>query len=389
MMRRALFIACTLTVALGLTSTQLSSPAPAEARPVRIGRHVNIPYGISERHSWPTGGGGPQRTYRSGFTAPTSAPANVFTARVGIGRVFSPVVDADGTLHVGAAGGLTSLSPDGAVLASVRLGLVTATPSIDPEGRIVVGAQPGDLVTVRNGRVDWRAGIGAGLRGSPLVLVDGSVIVSGFDQAIHRFDSAGRRLFRTPVSTHVRGAPALTRDGRIIVPVGSSLLFLDPQGNSTASVPLGSEVVAGPAIADDGSIYVLTSAPSFVVVDDSGHVRSRTEIDSRIATSTTLAVGADGAIRFGTIQGGLRCVGPDGTERFRAEPNTTFVSGVVVDADGTALVTTQAGTLVAVDSHGALLWRVPLGARADAAPVIARDGTIYVATFNGTVQAWR
>lgn len=370
---------------VGLVSIALGA---AHARPVRVGRFVEIPFGVSGQHPWRTGGGGPTRMGLSEMRVPSKAPTRVWATRVGVGRVFAPAITESGTLYVGSQSGVTAVSQDGEVDWTVRLGLVSGTPSITPEGHVAVGAQPGDLVIAGGGQAVHRTRIGGAVRGSPLVLDDGSVVVAAYDGAVHRFDAEGRTMFRTPIPAVVRGAPALVA-GEIVVPSGAEVLWMNLQGEIIRRVAIDGNITLGPAGARDDAIWVLSERGTLFAIASSGRVASTTELGIRPSVASSLAIGPDGSVRFGSIDSGLICVGSSGTERWRLESEGHITGGVVVDADGTTLALTQGGRLLAVDSRGHVSWRVEANARSDSPPVIGADGTIYVSTYGGELQAWR
>lgn len=373
-------LACLTAVAI------LLAAGVSFARPVRVGRFVEIPYGVSPRHPWPTGHGSARRTARARSAAPTAPPTKAWESRVGVGRVFAPAVAADGSLFVGSQAGVAMVAPDGAVRWSLRLGLVSGTPSITPEGHAAVGAQPGQAMVVGNGRIRHRATVGGGVRGSPLVLGDGSLVLAAYDQAVHRYDAEGRRLFRTPVAGNVRGMAARTRD-RIVVPAGDEVLFLTLDGNVAERGSVGAEIALGPAVADDGSVWVLTGEGVLFAVEPDGAVGVRRELGVRPSLASNLAVAPDGSLRFATADAGLLAVGAGGTERWRYEADGPIVAGVTVDTEGRSLCLSVSGQLLLIGPDGQKLWNVPIGGRGDAAPVLT-EGAIYVPTFGGTLQAW-
>jgi len=361
----------------------------ALARPVPVGRFVEIPYGVSARHPWRTGGGDRGRSSLSSATAPTRAPEKQWEARIGVGRVFPPAVAEDGTLFVGSQAGVAAVAPEGTVRWALRLGLVSGTPSLTPEGYVAIGAQPGELMVIGGARSQTTARIGGGVRGAPLVLDDGSMVVAAYDQAVHRFDAEGRRMFRTSVPTHVRGAPALTREGEVVVPAGPDLLWMSVRGRVLRSVPLGAEAALGPAVGVDGAVWILTTEGTLLgFAGASGRVVARSELGVRPSMDSNLAIARDGSVRFGTADAGVVCVGPTGTERWRFE-NGTYGGGISVDRTGATLAVSQTGVMVLLDARGSPVWTAEIGTRTDAAPVLGADGTVYVATFGGTLQAWR
>lgn len=378
------------TMVVSLLAAGLWLLPRAEARPVRTGRYVEIPYGVAENHPWHTDRGNAHRNGRVRAEAPAEQPTRRWEARLRLGRLSSPTVAADGTLFVSGAAGVGAVSPSGDVVWMVRLGFVTGTPSITPTGDIAVGTSGGALhqFTPR-GQARARTLVGGQVRGAPLVLADGSMVVGAMDQAVHRFDAEGRPIFRVPVTSTVQGAAAWSRNGEIVVPIGDEVLVLTTRGDVRTRVSLGAAIVAGPAVADDGTVWVLTQDGGLHQLSPHFAVRTRTDIAGRVTVNTTLAVGTDGGVRVPTRDGALVCVGPNGTVRWRLEGEGGFLGGVSLDMDDVALLVSDRGHLVAVAPDGRVRWRVDVGTRADAAPVVGPDGTVYVATTRGTLQAWR
>jgi len=362
----------------------------ALARPVRIGRYTEIPYGIDAAHSYATGLGDARRTGRVNAEAPRALPRLLWEARLRAGRPSAPAVSADGILFVSTTAGLTALDQRGAVLWTLRLGALAGTPSLTPTGDVAVGVVAGALAIVSaRGDVLSRTPVGGAVRGASLVLVDGSVVMPAFDQAVHRFDADGRRLFRTAMDYQVVGSPAWSPRGEILVPTADRVVSLSSDGEVRGSASVGAGIVAGPAVADDGSIWLLSQDAVLHQLSPDLRLRTRTELTQSVTPANAFAIGHDGAVRVGTRGGALVCVGPNGTERWRLDSEGGFLGGVSIDRSDVTLAVNDDGLLLAVDHNGAVLWRVQTGNRSDAAPVLGPDGTIYVATMRGTVQAFR
>jgi outer membrane protein assembly factor BamB len=364
--------------------------APASARPVRTGRYVEIPYGIAEEHPWATEGGNARRNGRVGATVARTEPSQQWEQRFRLGRLSPPAVAADGTLYLAGAAGVGAVQRDGTIRWLQRLGYVTGTPSLTPTGDVAVGTSGGALLQITpRGDVRARTLTGGQVRGAPLVLADGSMVVGAFDQAVHRFDAEGRRLFRLAMSGQVQGAAAWSRNREVLVPVDQQLVVVTPRGDVRTRVPLGATIVAGPAVADDGTVWVLTEDGGLHQLSPRFAVRTRTDVGEGVTVTTTIAVGQDGAVRVPTRAAGLVCVGPNGTERWRLMAEGGFLGGVAIDENDVALAVNDQGDLLAIDPDGTVVWRAPVQSRVDVAPVVGADGTIYVATVRGTLQAWR
>jgi len=365
--------------------------ASGHARPVRIGRFVEIPFGIRREHPYSTDGANPERTGRVSARAPAQRPERVWE-QIRVPRPTTPAVSDDGTLYISSATGVTALTKTGQVAWDLPLGFVAGTPSITPEGHLAIGTHGGALLVLsRRGEEVFRETVGGAVRGSPLVLPDGSLVLGGFDQAVHRFDADGRRLFRTPLPEQVAsGSPTWTTTGRIVIASGTSILFLSASGQIVAQSSLSATVVGSPAVAPDGTLWVLTQDATLHSLDAEGRFRTRTAIGGRVSGGGAIAVASDGSVRVGTRDDAIVCVGPSGTERWRLTGEGSFVGGLTLDLDDTLLAISQAGRLVAVDARGQVMWRIETGSFAPlTSPVLGADGTIYLVTLGGSIQAWR
>ncbi len=379
-------------LALGATAALFIIGAlatPARARPVHVGRYTEIPYGVPDE-PWVTGGGGPRRNGRSEFRAPVEAPTKLWERRLRASRPSAPVVVGDGELYVSTSTGLIALAPDGTIRWSQRLGFVAATPALTPTRELVVGTNAGALVTLsRDGELKGRTSVGGAVRSSPLVLHDGSVVVNAYDQAVHRFDAEGREVFRVSMNGQTNEPVAWTRDGLLLVPAADWLHVLSARGDRVASHTVGASIIAGPAVADDGTAWVVAQDGSAHQLQPRGGRRSRTELDIAVGSDTGIAIGSDGAVRIPGRDDGIVCLGPTGTERWRVTGEGGFPGQLTVDAAGVTLGVSDTGRLVAVDPGGNVLWRADLESRGQAAPVLGADGTVYVATARGSIEAWR
>ncbi len=103
------------------------------------------------------------------------------------------------------------------------------------------------------------------------------------------------------------------------------------------------------------------------------------------------AVGADGAIYFGSHDGFLYALNPDGTERWRFDAgppsyderwdvSKAIMSSPAIAPDGTIYVNSSANYLFAINPDGTEKWRfyVKWGSDFWSSPTVGPDGTIYV-----------
>lgn len=374
-------------VTIGASLGSLDSVA--HARPVPTGRFVRIPHGVPSDHPWRTGGGSPRRDFRAVSLVPQVAPTRRWEARVGVGRCFAPALSRDGLLHVASQGGVGCVDASGRVLWSLRVGLPSGTPAFTPDGEVAIGLAPTQVAVVGAGGLRVLATLAGAVRGSPLVLDDGSVIVAALDQAVHRIDGEGRVLFRTPIATQVRGAVTQVGPRLLAVPAGASVVFLELDGRTRATVDLASDVALDLAATEGGEVWSVGVDGTVSRVGPSG-VRFSARTGIMPALTSAIALGGDGRIRFGSRERGLAIVDVSGgsVEQPSTDPVRAVTSELCVDSVGASVVVDGRGALVAFEPDGRVRWEVATNGRADAAPVMGADGTIYVASFGGSVAAY-
>ncbi len=370
---------------------------PAAAHPVRVGRYAEIAYGIRADHPYATARGGPRRTGRLRGTAPHQEPMRMWERTLRHRRPRGPSIAADGTLYIGTIAGLTSLTPDGNERWSVRLGPVDAAPSLAPAGDVVALTRGGLVVRVSSeGLVRASANLGAPARGAALVLQDGSVLAITTDRRLHRLDPDLRSVYALELDDGGRSSGgrlvtgiSLTTRGRLAVPSGTVLSFIDPAGRIERHVDLGGRASSPAAIADDGTLWVATVEGDVLAIDPSGRIRSRAEVGSRHYDGAAPVVGHDGALRLPTLGEGLVCIGPGGTERWRVPNPAGYNAPATIDDEDTTLIVDRGGRMFAIAADGTERWRVVLGTFTFQPAVLGPNGTIYVTTERGAVQAWR
>lgn len=403
MKRRLVFT----SISLVFVGTALVFTVPALAHPVRIGRYAAIPYGIDPAHPYPTAGGGPRRSGRTLGVAPTTEPTLLWSRTLRQRRPRGPAVAADGSLYLGTVDGLTALEPDGTERWTLPLGPVRAMPSLAPGGDIVVVNQGGVVALVtREGLVRHTVTLPAPARNAPLVLDDGSMLVSTIDGRLHRLDANLRRVtsgatLGETTSASLAGSSwvpglavdadttvALAAPNRFVVPSGRTVALLDPAGRVRQRIPIGGRATMGALVGDDGTIWVPLVDGALVAIDSGGRVRARAELGSRLYGGFGAAIGRDGAVRVPTLTEGLVCVGPSGALRWTLPNAAGYNAPVTLDEEDTALVVDRGGRMHAVAADGALRWQVSIGTYSLQAPVIGPDGVLYIATEQGELQAW-
>lgn len=357
----------------------------ARARPVTIGIYQELPFGVARSHPSATEGVRNTRDGRSTSRVPVRAPAVSYRLEVGARHVSAPIALTNHTLlavaqDIGSYVSLEgSLTPGGVALRGA------GGVSVAPSGYVIAETDGLAFVDSALQRVT-RVPI-AGLSDSaPLVLADGSAVVSAGAQLL-RVDAQAVQRFAVPVASRTHSPVARTPAGQLVAATTTELLILEQDGRVLRREPLGDLPVAGPAVALDGSIWMMTRA-GFVAFDADGTLRAQVPSPTGgPLTHGSLAIATDGSVRAAVLGHGIVSLNPSGVRLWALEIEQ--VRFAVVDAGGATLAVTHEGVLLAVDPDGQERWRVSLDGMPHAAPVLGADGTVYVGLRGGVLVALR
>jgi outer membrane protein assembly factor BamB len=157
------------------------------------------------------------------------------------------------------------------------------------------------------------------------------------------------------------------------------------------SVPLSGEYMnADVAIGADGTIYVVTfgaGGSRWFAVSAQGVVLWSLDLP---ASFSTPAIGADGTLYGGLVDGGLIAVSPAGIVRWALGDLGGIDSSPAIGPDGT-IYAAGAQHVYAVTPGGEIRWTFETTDRvfAHSSPALASDGTIYVGGTDGRLYAIR
>jgi hypothetical protein len=369
---------------LVLASLLLARPV-AQARPVTIGVYQELPFGVARSHPSVTEGVRNTRDGRSTARVPVRPPSVTQRVEIGARHVSAPIllsnpsvlaVSADRVSYVSAVGervgegtplrgaGGVSLAPSGYVVAETD-GLAFLSAALEVVARVPI----------------------AGLAdAAPLVLADGSAVVSAGAQLL-RVDARGTQRFSVSVASRTHSPVARTPGGHLVAATTTELLIVDQDGRVMRREALGDQPVAGPAVALDGSIWMLTRR-GLSVFDADGAPRAQVPSPTGgPLTHGSLAIATDGSLRAAIMGFGLLALNSAGVRLWAVEaPQVRFA---VVDAVGATLALTHDGSLLAVDAAGQERWRAGLDGQPHAAPVLGSDGSVYVGLRGGVLVVLR
>ena len=347
---------------------------------------------------WPSAQHDARHSGASSTDGPTTGSVR-WRRELGAGISSGPVVARDGTIYAAANDGvLHAIDPaTGSDRWTVAAGSGTGgdlstSPLVLPDGTVLVGAGGPELVAVSAaGAVVWRVGL-PGTPTSP-VTVDGTRVYVG-DRGGHvsAVDvTAHRRVWTVGVGPSSYGSVVTDGAGRLYTTSGSSLVAVDDRGDTgavawTADPHDGiTEVSAG--LGPDGTVLLGTNGRREWAYHRDGTPAWNTP---RVITYSSPGVTADGLAYVADHSGRVQVLSvSDGTVRatYQLEPPQQIWTAVAVDRSHRAYFGTLDGRLVGLAPDGSPLLDVTLGSSVYGYPALTGDGAVVAGSRDGVLVA--
>jgi outer membrane protein assembly factor BamB len=221
----------------------------------------------------------------------------------------------------------------------------------------------------------------------PTIAHDGSVyLVRGRALSAHGPDGS----FRWRKEGLVAGAPpSVGPDGTVYVATFEGrLVALDPASGEDApggGTPVDEAFLSHPAVAPNGTAYAVSARRYLVWRAPGGEAGRAVLSESEYALAP--AVGEDGTVYVASSAGAVLRLPPRPTGRAEApfyEAGEGLVRGPVLDAEGRLVLWTAGGRLVVVEPTGRSRVH-DLDAREPGGAAVGRDGALVFVTRDGRV----
>ncbi|MCW2968116.1 MAG: hypothetical protein JWM71_1888 [Solirubrobacteraceae bacterium] len=298
--------------------------------------------------------------------------------QTGKGIFSTPILGADGTTYVGSADSwFYAVGPGGRLRWRFKTGnLIDSAATIDDSSNVYVPSGDEYLYRLRTGRglsrakrVVWRfharqppgsAQLVDWWEGNVELGTDGTLYAGNTGSTAYAIHRDGTLKWQHGFGNSPWTAAARAPDGSTYW--GSLDLFvhkLDKNGNELWKTPTVGFVISSPALSKDGSTLYIGSFDSNLYALDTatGAIKWKFDTDEHIYSSPALDEAADGTVKaivFGSTDGSVYAVNPDGTLKWRYETGDVIRSSPVIgQAPGggeIVYVGNGAGTLFALDA---------------------------------------
>jgi len=220
---------------------------------------------------------------------------------------------------------------------------VTASP-LYHAGRVYAGTLRRDLYALDAGKGDvlWRTLLPGSPLGAPLVHDGALLLTTARDTLLRVSLDHGAVTAMAGMRGTLTAAPALSA-GRLLVPEHPNLIAsYDPQSLALLRLDtLDGPVLAAPAVAEDGSAYLLTTNGTLWRLDATGLMRLAS-VGGTVRESLTLA---RNGVLIGRLDGTLVLLRRDGSEVWREQYRSSIRAPVALGG-GAAYVGLLSGRLV-------------------------------------------
>ncbi|MCD6542813.1 MAG: PQQ-like beta-propeller repeat protein [Thermoplasmata archaeon] len=270
-----------------------------------------------------------------------------------------PVIDKDGTIYVGAWGGLYAIYPNGTVKWKMEIGCDGT--SIGRDGTLYVVWSCYLRAISPDGEIKWTVRMGSDkMYGSPIIDKDGIIYVGTTSWRVAKF-------------------AAVYPNGTIKWIINASYT----NGDFSPPAIYGDTVYVKEAYHDSWKCYLCA------IYRDNGTVKWKKYIGYARTAVAPPSIAEDGTI-YAVARGTLAAFYPNGTLKWKRDLDYSSYSAPAIDDDGNIYVATYGNDesswsgsyIYAFDSNGTLLWKHHCYGTYGS-PVIDKNGIIYGAGTHG------
>jgi hypothetical protein len=230
----------------------------------------------------------------------------------------------------------------------------------------------------------WRFSTGGTISARPVRSPDGTLYVVSEDRYLYALTGRGTLKWRSYIGARVWNGLSVSPDGTVYVTLKTEgLVAVNSVGRivwrfATEGTPVGS-----PAVRENGMIYCGTDSGVIYCIAHTGRPLWSRELPA--AVSGSISIRSDGTVIVPCADSRVYAFTPWGEMAwiFLAAGVPTSVA---IGVDSTLYFGTDSGTLVAVSGDGEMYWNVPLGGRVGA-PVLDASG-VYVSSLGRGVAAF-
>ena len=265
-----------------------------------------------------------------------------------------------------------------------------------------------------DGTILWTFETGDGIESSPVIGSDGTIYFGSHDGYLYavnpdgtqkwKFDAGPPRYdARWDVSKAIMATPAIAADGTIYIYSSANYLFaVNPDGTEKWKIYMlwGNDFWSSPIIGDNGTIYIGSANSQSTDGFDAGlHAinpdgTEKWRFENTCGVTSAAAIGDDGTIYFGGNinregeqsgnYGMVYALNPeDGTEIWNFQIENWMESSPAIGSDGTIYIGSgREARIYVLNPDGSEKWSYKFTEGLSCVPIEAEDGSVYVGVWD-------
>lgn len=260
----------------------------------------------------------------------------------------------------------------------------------------------------------WSYRTGGAVESSPTIGADGTIYIGSHDGFLYALNRDGTLKWkkeiakpnydeRWKVAKAIMAAPAIAKDGTIYINGASSYLHaVNPDGQEKWRFPIkwSNDFWNGPNIGADGTIYIGTARndpkdqegmeAGVYAITPEGQEKWRYPEPSGVTIVPTIAVDGTiyaGAAEVSTNKGRIIALDQNGKKKWQFDLEQWLEGSASLGADGTIYTGSKEGIIYAIIPDGKEKWRFRTGSGVSATPAVGENGVIYIGSWDGNFYA--
>lgn len=261
-----------------------------------------------------------------------------------------------------------------------------STPVIGSNGTLYIGtADKCFYAYSTQGTIDWMYRADATITSNAAISTDGTIYI-GITGRLIALTNTGSEKWTTPFKFTSTAAPSpIIVDGSGTIYFGTNdqrLYAVNSDGTLKWSCLTGGAIRYGASMSPDGSIIYATAADgrAYAINAANGAIIWKSEAISAVYNC---AVGDDGSVFVGSMNGKLYSFSADGSQNWTFQMQSKATCAPAIAPDGTIYIGSQDMNLYALDSQGQKQWYYRTGGPIYSAPTIGADGSIIFGAWPG------
>lgn len=307
----------------------------------------------------------------------------------------SPAVDAAGAVYIGYYtdawgndGYLLALNPDGSQKWEYNVGEpLRSRIEISPNGNVLAITKSGGLLAVdQDGGLEFNNAVQSSASSFIVTNAANMIFFGTKSGTIRALNPDGSEAWTYTADNEVLVASEFDSNGNIVgASINGGIFTCSPDGAEAWIADTGEQLFVPPA-AGGGLTVVTNNSGGIFAYDATGAEQWRSGTGGPVVGSPAVTTG--GTVYFGSADGYLYAVRPDGSIKWLYQASTIGVScGPAIGTDGTIYIGSKDNKLCAVKPDGTELWTFATTGYVEGSPVIDQNGTIYCGSNDTNLYA--